>query len=408
MTSERFISWRQFRYAARRTARELLICVVLPSALMVSVEVVAQKTAQSQQQRSDEQIAVDINNRLTASTLLHPLNLGVWVHDGTVTLSGVVPSTDVRQQAEAFMKAVPGVKSVDDQLTIGTPAAQANAQMPPPADQGPGDDNDGNMAPDNQGPQDQGPGQAPPPPSNPYGQPPASAQNSPPPQGYQGANHLPMVTIPAGTPLTVMMLQGVNSRHTQVGTRFHAVLVRDVVLLDGIVALPRGSYVDGVVIDSRPPGHLKGHPKLALQLTKVDIGDASYPLSSYVWARRGPGKGGQTTGNVIGGAAVGGIVGGAVGGGPTALLGAVLGGFGGAGLSALSSGARLVVPPESVLMFYLNAPVTVREPTMDEMRSLDGNVPATGYGQGPGPNGPGYPPPPQQPPPGGPPGGYPY
>jgi hypothetical protein len=312
------------------------------------------------------------------------------------------------------MKAVPGVKSVDDQLTIGTPAAQANEQMQPPANLGPDDHYAENQGPDNQGPenqgqQDQGPGPAPPPPSNPYGQPPMSGQNAPPPSEYQDSRHQPMVTIPAGTPLTVMMLQGIDSRHTKPGTRFHGVLVRDVVLLDGIVALPRGSYVDGTVIDSRPPGHLKGHPKLALQLSKADVGDTSYPLTSYVWARRGPGKGGQTAGNVVGSAAVGGIIGGAVGGGPTALLGAVLGGFGGAGLSALSSGARLVVPAESVLMFYLNAPVTVREPTMDEMRSLDGNVPATGYGRGPGPSYPGYPPPPQQPPmPGAPPGGYPY
>jgi hypothetical protein len=163
--------------------------------------------------------------------------------------------------------------------------------------------------------------------------------------------------------------------------------------------------VDGSVIDSRPPGKLKGHPKLALVLTDVHLGDATYPLPTYVWDRRGPGKGGQTTGNVVGGAAGGAIIGGAVGGGPTALLGAALGGLGGAGLSALSGGARLVVPPESVLTFYLNAPTTVREPTVNEMRSLEGNVPPPpgGYRRGPGPYG--YPPP--YPPPG-PPGGYPY
>jgi hypothetical protein len=219
---------------------------------------------------------------------------------------------------------------------------------------------------------------------------------------YPGRLPQPMVTIPSGMPVHVMMLDNIDSKHTKPGTHFRAVVVQDVILTNGATALPRGAYVEGTVIDSSGPGHLKGHPNIALQLSHAQIGDAAYPLSSYMWDRRGPGKGGQTTGNVVGGAAGGAIIGGAVGGGGTALLGAALGGLGGAGLSTLFGGTRLIIPAESVLTFYLNAPVTVREPTMNEMRSLDGNVPppAGGYGRGPGPYPPPYPP--------GPPGGYPY
>ncbi|HZC42600.1 MAG TPA: hypothetical protein VE195_00405, partial [Acidobacteriaceae bacterium] len=138
------------------------------------------------------------------------------------------------------------------------------------------------------------------------------------------------------------------------------------------------------------------------------------PLSSQIWARRGPGKGGQSAANIGGSAATGAFIGGAVGGGETALLGALLGGLGGAGLSSLSHGPQLYIPSESVLTFYLNAPVTVHVPTVAEIRQLASHVPPTayrrpGYGRGYPPPG-YYPPRPvyYPPPPGGPPGGYPY
>ncbi len=406
---------------------------------MVSAEVIAQQTAESQQQQqTDNQISVAINNKLQGSSELRPLDLGVWVHDGTATLSGAVPTPALREHADALVQTVPGVKSVDDRLTIGTESAdrqtsdtgQSPEMAPPPPpqqEQGAYEAGPEQQGPEQQGPEQAGPEQpgpengnmAPVPPgytpqNNDQNGPPPLPPPPPPPQEGQDLRNAPMVTVAAGTPVTIMMLDGVDSKHTHPGDHFRGVLVRDVVLQDGIIAIPRGAYVHGDVIDARGPGHLKGHPKLALQLSNLEMADMHYPLTSYVWDRRGPGKGAQTTNNVVGGAVVGTAIGGFSGGGAGALLGATLGGLGGAGLSSLSSGARVVVPPESVLTFYLNAPLTVRELNMNQIRSLAGNVPATGYGNGPGPGypPPGYPPPPgyapPPPPPGGPPGGYPY
>jgi hypothetical protein len=341
---------------------------------MIGVELIAQKTIPSQpQQRPDSQIAEDINTRLTASNQLCSLGLSVWVHDGTATLSGTVPNVDLRQQADTLVRAVPGIKTVDEQIAVGT--ASTNATPSPPGQEQ--EEDQYNQAP----PGDTRNGPPPPPPQ----------------EAYQNPAPDTMVTVAPGTPITVMMLRGVDSKHTLPGTGFRGVLVRDVILQNGIIAIPRGAYVQGTVIDSRPPGHLKGHPRLALQLSNLEIAGAHYPLTSYAWARRGPGKGGQTAANVTGSAAVGAVAGGIVGGGPTALLGAALGGLGGAGLTALSPGARLIVPAESVITFYLNAPVTVREPTINEIHSLDGNVPAVGpYASQP--YYPGYPPSPPPPP----------
>ena len=220
-----------------------------------------------------------------------------------------------------------------------------------------------------------------------------------------------MVTVASGTPMYVILMQTIDSHHTELGTPFSGILVQDIVLQNGAIAIPRGAQVLGTVVDARGPGKLKGRPQLALQLTGLNVANTHYQLSSNVWARGGPGKGGQSAANIGGGATMGAIVGGAFGGGPAALLGGLLGGLGGAGMSSLSSGPRIIIPAESVLTFYLNGPLTVREPTSGVIRMLGSQVPPAAYGPRPrGYYAPGYPPPagPIAPPPYGPPGGYPY
>ena len=357
-------------------------------------------TPASPDQRPDSAIAEDINTKLMASNTLRPLNLGIWVHNGTATLTGTVPTQELRTEAETMVKSVAGVTNVDDKITIG-------ADPPPHQDSParivklraavhPGDA--------------QGP---PPPPLAEQGQ---NENEPPPPAENYGDHQAPgMVTVAPGTPAYVMVMQPIDSKHTKVGTPFRGILVQDIVVQNGLIAIPRGADISGTVVDARGPGKLKGKPHLALQLTGLNFSGTTYPLVSQVWARGGPGKGGQSAANIGGSAAAGAIIGGAVGGGPTALLGGLLGGLGGAGLSSLSSGPQLYIPPESVLTFYLNAPVTVHVPTYGEIQQLASRVPPSAYGHpayGRGyPPPPGYYPPPQPvyyPPPGAPPGGYPY
>lgn len=388
-----------FRHGAT-LVRGLAICAVFSGVALFSMTASAQTAPPAQtttstqpaatastDQRPDSAIAEDINKRLMASNTLRPLDLGIWVHDGTATLTGTVPTQELRDDAINMVKAVDGVKNVEDKITIG--AAPETA----PGFAGQNGGEPGNA---------QGP---PPPPPPGYGE----NQNAPPPPPEYGAHpQSEMLTVAPSTPFYVMVMQTLDSKHTKVGQQFHGILVQDVVVQNGVIAIPRGADVFGTVVDARGPGHLKGRPHLALQLTGLNIANTSYPLSSQIWARGGPGKGGQSAANIGGSAATGAIIGGAVGGGSTALLGGLLGGLGGAGLSSLSSGPRLMVPAESVITFYSNAPVTVREPSMGEIQELGSRVPPSAYGR------PGYyrryPPPPgyYPPPPGGPPGGYPY
>ena len=60
-----------------------------------------------------------------ASNTLRPLDLGIWVHDGTATLTGTVPTQELRTDAENMVKSVAGVKNVEDKITIGAAPAAA-------------------------------------------------------------------------------------------------------------------------------------------------------------------------------------------------------------------------------------------------------------------------------------------
>lgn len=430
-----FGSLSSFRRGKTRLGRNLGIAVVAAGVGLFSVQLRAQdatpppppnssQTSASSSQRADSAIAEDINAKLMASNTLRPLGLGIWVHGGAATLTGTVPTQELRTEAESMVKSIAGVKNVEDKIAIGAEPATApgfsghndegsdtvhpgDAQGPPPPAGG-YEENEKN---ENEPPS----GQYAPSPQSPDSPPSPPSPQSPSAENYAPHQPAGTVTVEPGTPVYVMVMQPITSKHTKIGMPFHGILVQDMVVNNGVIAIPRGADISGTVVDARGPGKLKGRPHLALQLTGVNVSSTSYPLVSQIWARGGPGKGGQSAANIGGSAAVGAIVGGAVGGGGTALLGGLLGGLGGAGLSSLSSGPQLYVPAESVLTFYLSAPVTVQVPTVGEIRQLASHVPPNAYGR-PG-YGPGYPPPPgyypphqayYPPPPGGPPGGYPY
>ena len=411
-----------FRRNKSRVGRNLRIAMVAAGVGLFSVHLLAQEaappppanatqTTASSAQRADSAIAEDINAKLMASDTLRPLDLGIWVHDGTATLTGAVPTQELRTEAENMVKSVSGVKNVEDKITIGTvPTVAPGFSGQKAQGQGAVHPGDAQGAPPPPPPagssQDQN---ALSPPSPPSPQSPGSPQSPPP--VYESQGRPIMVTVASGTPMYVILMQTIDSHHTELGTPFSGILVKDIVLQNGAIAIPRGAQVLGTVVDARGPGKLKGRPQLALQLTGLNVANTHYQLNSNVWARGGPGKGGQSAANIGGGATMGAIVGGAFGGGPAALLGGLLGGLGGAGMSSLSSGPRIIIPAESVLTFYLNGPLTVREPTSGVIRMLGSQVPPAAYGPRPrGYYAPGYPPPagPIAPPPYGPPGGYPY
>ena len=392
----------------------------------------AQESATASGPRTDGQIEMDVVRALDGSEALKNDLITAATIQTEVTLSGTVASDSSRQLAESIAKTVPGVSKVHNNLKVGNPADDANAQGVDLGDQSGQDVADNQQGPDNQGPdnaqnappdgqpnqnpnqdygqnqppaygQDQqqpGYGQNPPPgygqnPPPSYGQnapPPGYGQNYPPPppqypqQPQYGRGQLPPpryemprgpITVPPGSLMQVRTNEPVSSKQARGGEPIQFTLIQDVVL-NGVLAIPRGATVHGVIAEVRHPekGSLTGSAELALELTSLDLTGRTYSVQSDLFKVKGPGKGQRSAGSVVGGALLGAIIGGAVGHGPGAAIGAVAGGGAGAAASAATSGPGIWIPAEALVSFHLVTPVTVEPVNQQEaMRLAQGLYP---------------------------------
>lgn len=303
-------------------------------------------------------------------------------------MASAPPQTDPRRDTQPAQPA-PDARSQTAQQQAPPPDAQQQSHQPP-YDQPPSARQPyGRPSPDR--PQDQGDRdyQAQQPPAGPNGPPyrrPYSRPPYGPPAGYQqppdasesayGAQPggLP-VTISSGSTLRVRINQELDSRHTQPGTVFDAVVLSDVIA-DGSVAIPRGAAVQGVVVGSESAGTLKGRGQLSLQLTQVTLAGKTYPLVSDVWSNHGGDKTARTVNSAIGLGAVGAIIGGVAGGGAGAAIGAGAGGAAGIGASAASGGGQAIIPAEAILSFRLTQQLALTTVSQAEMNRLGYGVSA--------------------------------
>lgn len=378
----------------------------------------SQSQAQSQGPRTDGQIEMDVVHALDASAALKNDLITAATIQSEVTLSGTVSSDASRQLAQSIASHVNGVTKVHNNLKVGNPGA--DAQNMPPADAsaqempdaqpeatpglpppGPSPDqpapnqsapsqpapsiaqNPPNQYPQNQNqypqqqpypqqgggyPQQQQPypqqpypqqgGYPPPPQPRPQYQGGQYPQYAPPAPAYQPA-HGP-VTIPPGTLLYLRTSEGVESKHAKDGEPVQMTVIQDVTV-GGVLAIPRGATVHGVISDSKNvgSGSFTGSSTLALQLVSLDLGGRNYPLQSDEFRVKSPGKGGQTASNVVGAGIIGTIIGCAVGRGAGCAIGAGAGVAAGTAASAATPGPRAWIPAEALVKFHTTAPVTV-------------------------------------------------
>ena len=373
--------------------------------------------AAQQGQRTDGQIEMDVVHALDASAALKNDLITAATIQGEVTLSGTVSSDASKQLAESIAAHVDGVTKVHNNLQIGNPGADAqNPQPGPSADEMPDPDQSqaqkqmANLPPPgpapDANPQDQGPPPGPannpqqpqypqqggypqqpnypqqggypqPPPARPQYQSPQNSQYPPNPQ-YQPAPQEPQyqpargpVTIPAGTLLQLRTNETVDSKRARNGEQVQFTIIQDVVA-GGVLAIPRGAVVHGVVteVKNEGSGHLGGSSVLALALTSLDLGGQNYPLDTDQFRVKGPNKAGQTVNNAVGGAIIGAIIGCAVGRGPGCAIGAGVGAAGGTAASAASGGPRVWIPAEALVTFHINAPITVAPVSPQEAARL--------------------------------------
>lgn len=443
-SSVRTGAFRLSSVAAARLSLVLSLGLTGAGALAAAPSLYAQQAGA----RTDLAIQSDVVSTLGTYPDLSGEHITATAKNGIVTLGGTASSETAKNQAQVVAATVDGVRSVVNNVTVtgnaqasaGDPADRNQAQDDPGLQQAQSTDPNQQQAPysPQQQPQPgtQGDwGQAGPPPDvqggqipqQPQGdqsqanQYPAQQQSSYPQQRpayapnyqqqpYYGqsrpyvAPHLAStpLTIQPGTLFTVRTSEPLDSHKLKGGETFQAVLAQD--LYNGqYLAIPRGAVLQGQVVGVKKPGAFAGDAGFALKVTSLSLGGQSYPVATDTFASDTRGKGGYTTANTVGGAAIGALIGAIAGRGPGAAIGAAAGAGAGLGASAATPGPRSIMPPETLLTFHLQAPLTVNPISMAEVQQLQASVTPPRPPARPRPAYPPYPvgyyPPPPPPPP---------
>ncbi len=181
---------------------------------------------------------------------------------------------------------------------------------------------------------------------------PAPVQAAPPPPP-------PVVyTLPAGTTINVHTDSELSSKTSTPNQGFTAT-VAESVRVNGNIVIPKGARAQGVVVDAKNQGKIKGEGFLSVRLTSVHTKWGSYQVSTATIDNTQKGKGKRTAVTTGGGAGLGAIIGGIAGGGKGAAIGALAGGGAGFAGGVFTGNKEIKIPAESLLSFQLTEPITV-------------------------------------------------
>jgi hypothetical protein len=171
-----------------------------------------------------------------------------------------------------------------------------------------------------------------------------------------------VVTVPSGTRLAVELERTLSSRTSRVGESFRA-RVTSPVHARGVVAIPRGSEVVGVVTRAGGTRRIGGQQVLGVRFTSLILPHGPTVPIRASFSEAGRNKAGRDTAIIGGSAAGGAIVGHNVGGGNRdhrTVIGGLLGAAIGTAVAAHTPGREVVVPRGSVVRVRLSRPVAVR------------------------------------------------
>ena len=160
------------------------------------------------------------------------------------------------------------------------------------------------------------------------------------------------IELPAGTHLTIRMIDGVDSERNSVGQTFAASLDEPVVV-DGRTVIPRGSDVVVKLVDAKESGKLTGRTALTLDLVSLKANGRMVDVNTETVTEESSSRGARTAKVAGGTAALGTIIGAIAGGGKGAAIGLGAGAAAGAGAEILTKGQRVRIPSETRLTFVI-------------------------------------------------------
>jgi len=300
---------------------------------------------------NDGAIVSSIQSKLYQDPVLKTRDVRVLSQQGVVVLSGTVGSDQEKAAVEQFAHSADGVKQVIDQLAVNPPQQAAEQAPEPPAQPEQRTSRRRSRA-----DAERQPPPEPPAPAPVVQAPPSSAQASeappPPPEPY------PM-TIPAGTVMTVRMVDSIDSSVNHAGDEV-AATVDSPISENGQIVIPRYSKARLRLLAERSAGRIKGQAEVQLQLVSITVGGKAYAVNSGIYQQVAAGSRGKQTAERAGiGAVLGGVIGAIAGGGKGAAIGAGVGAGAGTGVQMATKGAAVKIPPETKIDFTLSSPLNI-------------------------------------------------
>ncbi|HLY61106.1 MAG TPA: BON domain-containing protein [Terriglobia bacterium] len=358
----------------RRSSAGFGVAVLALSVLLAACNV------QSPFSPDDKAIVSDIQAKLFQDSVLKTRDIRVSSSKGVVELSGNVQTDLEKAAAERVASQASGVKKVDNQIEVA-PQASAKAEPAPEApparlqsrseepsaprpnkwkakhsstrrvDRAAEPSNESTSSVEQSAPKETEKPLAapevastPPPPSPP----------PPPPPPVQ-------VTIPAGTVITIRMIDGVDSSRDQAGQEFGASVAAPIVVDDQVV-VSQGADARVRLVKTANAGHMTGRSEVELALSSITVGGSNYDAVSTTYNQAGSSRGTRTAETVGGGAVLGGLLGAIAGHGKGAAIGSVVGAGAGTAAQAGTKAPPMKIAPETKIDFTLKSPIRVTLP----------------------------------------------
>jgi len=178
----------------------------------------------------------------------------------------------------------------------------------------------------------------------------ARQSTQPPPDATAG------LQIPAGTSITVRLIDRVDSERTRLGETFRA-SVDEPVQINGQTVISRGADATLKLVEDKDSGKLEGRTVLTLALMQVMVNGRMIDATTNDVTKESSSRGARTAKVVGGTTALGAIIGALAGGGKGAAIGAASGAAVGGTAEVVTKGQVVKIPPETRLTFTFQQPV---------------------------------------------------
>src|SRR5689334_21943451 len=192
------------------------------------------------------------------------------------------------------------------------------------------------------------------------------------------------LTVPAGQKLLMQLKSGINTKTAKPGDTVY-LETSFPVSIDNTIALPAGTYVQGVIDNVKRSGRIKGRAEVLFHFTTLilpngytvsvpgSVDDVPGADNTRVVNKEGSvkadGSKGKDAGTIAGPAAQGAIIGALARGGKGALLGSGIGGAVGLAEVLFTRGNEISYPPGTAVEMVLQRPITLEQLRITEAKS---------------------------------------